>query len=252
MNSVAKNPLSVSIVVPAYNEEENLEATIRENTEVLKGVCEDYEFIIINDCSKDRTKEIADELAKKYPTVRVHHNEVNRGLGYNYRKGVDLAVKEYVTFVPGDNELKPSSVAEILRHVGKADLIIPYPSNSQIRPPTRQFLSRNFTRILNWITGHQIGYYNGAMLVKKHVLDNVNFDTNGFAFQAEILCQLLDRGYSYYQCPFELNYSSTRLTAFRISNVVSVVGTLGRMTVAYKLGLRGQRKLESQSGPKGA
>lgn len=227
--------MSVSIVVPCYNEEANIEACITEVSECLRGIVDDYEFIIVNDCSRDRTGEIADRLAKQFPTVRVHHNDINRGLGYNYRKGVELAVKEYVMFIPGDNELKPASVGIIVKQAGKADLIVPYPENAKIRPWLRQALSWGFTTIVNWISGRKLRYYNGAALLRRKYLQEVSFDTNGFAFQAEILVQLLNAGYSSYEIPFQLNYSSTRLTVFRYKNVASVIHTLLRMTFTHRL-----------------
>lgn len=233
--SLTSGPMSLSIVVPSYNEEVNLEATINNVSAVLKDVLDDFEFVIVNDCSKDRTGEVADRIARTNPRVRVFHNPVNLGLGGSYRKGISLAQKEYVILVPGDNELKPDSVRYIWGFAGKADIIVPFPENIEIRPWYRQVVSHTFTAILNWISGYQIKYYNGSVLIRKSVLDRITFDTNGFAFQAEILVQLIRGGFSYHQIPFQLNYGSTRMTAFRPKNLISVSYTVLRMAFEYRI-----------------
>ncbi len=228
-------PISLSIVVPCYNEEEGLEPTVRGLMESLAGVIADYEIIVINDKSSDRTAEIADRLAREIPKVRVHHNEVNIGLGFNYRKGFQLATKEYVILVPGDNELQPDSVKYICGFAGRADIIVSYPENFRIRPLVRRIASTGFTGIVNGISGNNLRYYNGTVLQRRDNLLKVASVTNGFAFQAEILLQQLRAGATYHEVPFQLNFSSKRMTAFRLKNVVSVVSTLVRLGVRHRL-----------------
>jgi glycosyltransferase involved in cell wall biosynthesis len=231
--------ISLSIIVPSYNEEKNLEATIVEVSKAIEHRIGDYEFIIVNDCSQDKTGEIADRLAATNPRVRAYHNEVNRGLGWNYRRGVELAKNEYVIMVPGDNEINPESIGQLLEYAGMADMIIPYPENIFYRPWIRQVVSVTFTCILNWISGYKLGYYNGSLLARRINLLESRSTTNGFAFQAETVVQLVRRGNSYKQVPFKLNYSSGRMTAFRLKNVIAVVATVIRMAAYYKLLNRG-------------
>jgi glycosyltransferase involved in cell wall biosynthesis len=232
-----KKSFSLSVIVPSYNEEENLEATIQGVSKILEGTTDDYEFIIVNDCSTDKTAEIADRLMSTNSHVRVHHNAINQGLGYTYRKGVQLAKNDFVILVPGDNEVRPESVRDILGSLGSADIILSYPENVYLRPWLRQVLSLTYTAVLNWISGYQVAYYNGLILYRRKVLQGTTFVTNGFAFQAEILVQLLKQGYSFHQVPFKLNYSSSRLTALRIKNVVTVIYTVCRLAMTYRLNL---------------
>ena len=90
-----KTHKSITVMIPAYNEEENLAKAFEKFDKAVKSVFDDYEFIIFNDCSSDRTGEIADELAKKNKRVRVVHNKKNMNLGYNYREGIKLSQKEF-------------------------------------------------------------------------------------------------------------------------------------------------------------
>jgi hypothetical protein len=137
--------------------------------------------------------------------------------------------------VPGDNEIDPESIGQLLEFAGTADMIIPYPENLFYRPWIRQVVSVTFTCILNWISGFKLGYYNGSLLARREQLVKSKSTTNGFAFQAEVLVQLLHMGSTYQQVPFKLNYSSGRMTAFRLKNIIAVVGTVIRMTLHYKV-----------------
>ena len=222
-------------MVPAYNEEAGLEATIVGQVKGMKELTEDYEILIINDKSEDRTAEIADRLAREHNRVRVVHNEINRGLGYNYQLGYQLATKEYVILIPGDNEVLPESVNGICREIGSAEIIITYMENAHIRPPVRRLASWGFTCLVNWISGYRLRYYNGTNIQKKANLMRTTPVTASFAFQAEILLQLLKMGLSYREVPFQLNFSSKRIAAFNPKNVLNVNLTLLRLIWKYRI-----------------
>src|SRR5262249_47599883 len=156
---------------------------------------------VFDDCSTDETKRVITSLAAANPRIRPIFNPTNRGLGYNYRKGVELAANEYVIMIPGDNEIKAESVRDICARMGEADIVIPYIANYKVRPLSRQALSRLFTLTMNLTCRQRIHYYNGPVLHKTALLRTVRLGTDGFAYQAEILIQLLRRGSTYIQVP---------------------------------------------------
>lgn len=220
---------SLSLVVPCFNEEESILDTVKEIDQALAGLIDDYEFLIFNDCSSDRTKEIVDSLAAVHPKVRPIHNPVNKGLGYNFKTGVQIASKEYIVMFPGDNELTLQSIREICQHIGTVDMVISYIQNYKVRPLHRQFLSKCFTLFANFIMGQSIQYYNGPVLHKVSNLRSINLVTNGFAYQFEIISQLLWRKSSYIEVPMVLRpryYGNSR--ALRIKNIITVIRTLIR------------------------
>ena len=90
---------SVSIIIPAYNEEKNLAQTIKFLLDRLnENIISDFEILVFDDNSTDNTGKIADDLAEKYPQIKVIHNPRNMNLGYNITKGFQLATKEYCGF----------------------------------------------------------------------------------------------------------------------------------------------------------
>jgi len=218
---------SLSIIVPCYNEEGNVEATLRDIEGAIDGVIEDYEIIVINDASRDRTGSVIEAYSADRPHLRVIHHERNFGLGASFYHGVDLSTKRYVMSVFGDNEITRESLRDLFGRVGEADILIPYLTNHCIRPKARQILSWGFLWIVNFITGRSIRYYNGPAIHLRENLLKLPTRNAGFAYMAEILTYLLDQGNAYLEVPYAMRtrfYGSS--SALRFKNCVSVGATL--------------------------
>lgn len=218
---------SVSVIIPAYNEEKNLESTTNFLLERLqKNSISDFEILIFDDNSTDATGKIADELAEKYSQIKVIHNLKNMNLGYNITKGFELATKEYCGFIPGDNETEPETLDNIFRALGQADIVIPHIQNPEARPWGRRFLSKAYVIIINSAFGLNVKYYNGMCYFKTLVVKKVPVSTYGFAYMTEILVKLLKSGASFIEVPMINRVRERGATkAFRIKNIVSVFKT---------------------------
>src|SRR3989344_8785130 len=94
---------SLSVVVPAHNEEDNLGLVIKDLISTIPKYTKNFEVIVVDDGSTDKTGKIADRWAKKNNKVRVLHNQPNRGFGFSYWRGVNNIKKEYSMMVWGDN-----------------------------------------------------------------------------------------------------------------------------------------------------
>ena len=216
---------SVTVMIPAYNEEKNLAYAIKNFDRAVKEAFKDYEFIIFDDCSSDRTGEIADELARGNRKVRVVHNKRNMGIGYNYKEGLRLSQKDYYLMIPGEGEVVASSIKELLKHAGEADILIPYIENSEVRALHRRIISRALTILLNIMFFLNVKYYNGSVVHKTKILRNIRMSTNSSAYQAEILVRLLKQGYSYKQLPYRVQ-KSRGTESFRIKNLFKFLFTV--------------------------
>jgi len=222
---------SVSIIIPAYNEEKNLAQTIKFLLDRLnENIISDFEILVFDDNSTDNTGKIADDLAEKYPQIKVIHNPRNMNLGYNITKGFQLATKEYCGFIPGDNETEPETLDNIFQNLGKADIIIPYIKNPEVRPWGRRFLSKTYIAIINIAFGLNMKYYNGMCYFKTDMVKKVPVSTHGFAYMTEILVKLLKSGVGFVEVPM-INRARERgaTKAFRIKNIVSVFKTFIRL-----------------------
>src|SRR5205809_4235667 len=124
---------TLSVIIPALDEEGNLAAAVGTVLDAIGNRFADYELLIFDDGSTDHTGTIADELAAGNPHVRVIHNGQNMGFGYNYTRGVQLARMDYVAMFPGDNEIPVEAIREILGAVGSADIVVPYIATPAVR-----------------------------------------------------------------------------------------------------------------------
>lgn len=104
----------LSIVLPAYNEEAVIADTVRRCVEVCETVAPDYEVIVVDDGSRDRTGVIADELAAANPHVRVVHNRPNRGYGGALIAGFTAATKPLSFFMDSDAQFDIRDIALML------------------------------------------------------------------------------------------------------------------------------------------
>jgi len=120
--------INLSIFFPAFNEEENIEATVRKALAVARDLeeVELFEITIVDDGSTDRTGEIADRLASGIPEVRVVHHSPNRGYGGALKGGYEAARYPWVAFADSDGQFDFSEVKEFLAKTGEADLILGY------------------------------------------------------------------------------------------------------------------------------
>ena len=218
---------SVSVVVPAYNEEKNLTQAISFLLDRLSdNNITDFEILIFDDYSTDATGKIADELAKEHSQIKVIHNPKNMNLGYNITKGFELATKEYAGFIPGDNETEPETLGNVFQNLGKADIIIPYIQNPKARPWGRRFLSKTYVIIINIAFGLNMKYYNGPCYFKTDMVKKVPISTFGFAYMTEILVKLLKSGASFIEVPMINRVRERGATkAFRVKNIISVFKT---------------------------
>jgi dolichol-phosphate mannosyltransferase len=215
---------SLSVIIPCLNEEENLKETYENVVAALTQTISTYEILIFNDGSTDRTGIIADEIARLDSAVIVHHNEVNQGFGYNFIKGVEIAKMDYVTVIPGDNEISGDSIRRIFCFIGKADIVTSFSMNMEIRPYSRRLVSRLFTLLINCLFCCELQYYNGPTVHRVDLIRGLKINTVGFAFHAVTLVKLIRQGYSFCEVDTYLQRKNAyRSTAVQWRNIISVV-----------------------------
>jgi len=104
----------ISVIIPAYNEELNLEACV---TSVVTGLDSDYEILVIDDGSTDGTVDIAKRLVKQNPEVRLlrHPGNINRGVAASRNLGLFFSIGEYISFIDADDICQPTRFGESLK-----------------------------------------------------------------------------------------------------------------------------------------
>lgn len=232
---------TISIIIPAYNEEGNITGTVNEVLTAFGDRFGGYEILIVNDGSKDRTGQVADALAATNPNIKVLHNSPNMGFGYSYRRGVQAATCDYVGFFPGDDCLPAECIAAVFDQVGRADIISHYTSNMEVRLPARRVISHTYTGMINMLFGLHLRYFNGPTVHRRETIQSVKISTYGFAFLSEIMVRLIRSGHSYRQIGTPIRERKRGSSkAFKVKNVVTVVKTV--CTLYWDVNIRNRKQ----------
>ena len=163
--------VSLSVVFPAYNEVGNIERTLPRAITALRDVVGRFEVIVIDDCSKDATYAVADELATRYPEIRLFKNDVNLRQGGTLARGFALAEMDYVTHNAMDYPFHFEDLPVLLRELPAADVVVAsrktYPGTSA----PRRFVSLVNRALIRGLFGTRVKDYNFIQIYKKSVLD---------------------------------------------------------------------------------
>ena len=119
-------PFSLTITFPCYNEEANVERVTRAAVDVARQISDDWEVLIVNDGSKDRTGEIADRLAAEIPGVRAVHNHPNLGYGGALGRGFREARKNWIFYTDGDGQFDFNELPPLLPLLETHDIVSCY------------------------------------------------------------------------------------------------------------------------------
>jgi glycosyltransferase involved in cell wall biosynthesis len=217
-------PPEVSVVIPAFNEEQHLEVTIRGALAVLERIDLSFELVVVDDGSTDASAAIAAGIAQTDPRVRLVGHPRNAGLGASYVTGVTAAIGTYLTWLPGDDAIPPESLVPMIEARQTAEVIITYPVFDQPRPWYRRALSTAYVSLMNGAFGFRVRYFNCITLMRRELLlTALSNDNRGFGLFAEILVRLLRAGHSYVEIPISSRHRAVeRSKALHWRNVISV------------------------------
>ena len=148
----------ITIITPCYNEEAALPAFYREITAVLSGLPLEYELLLVNDGSKDRTLEIIRDLARKDPHVQYLSFSRNFGKEAAMYAGFCNAKGDYVAVMDADLQDPPALLPEMLEKIrtGEYDSVATRRTDRRGEPPVRSWFARRFYRIINRISDADI------------------------------------------------------------------------------------------------
>ena len=228
---------SLSIIIPAYNEAENIIDTLGNVTRALELLAVGHEILVIDDGSTDSTAALVTSSVKRFPAVRLLVNERNMGFGWSYRRGVDAAALDHIVMVHGDNAWGYETLREFFSHVGEADVIVGYTRDMwSTRTRTRTLISKGYTFVVNLITRRRLKYYNGLQIHPAPVLKSLKIQSSGYGFQSEVLVKSLRRSKTVVEVPMDLiERAKGESKAFRVKNFVDVLRTL-KVLCAVELG----------------
>lgn len=191
----------VSIVLPAYDEEANVEAAVAAATRTAERLLPAHEVIVVDDGSTDRTAEIVERIAARDARVRLVRHERNRGYGEALRSGFLASELDYVFFTDADLQFDVDELERMLPFAGTVDVVAGYRANRQ-DPPLRRFLAYGWNvlvRVLFYVPVRDIDC--AFKLFDRRVLRDVEIAAVGAMVNTELMVKLGRSGASVVEVP---------------------------------------------------
>jgi glycosyltransferase involved in cell wall biosynthesis len=193
---VTAERVKLSVIIPCYNEEKTLEGCVDSVVAIADDTLE-LELIVVDDCSKDRSLEVARALAAKIPGLLVMRHEVNMGKGAALRTGIAGATGDFVAIQDADREYDPRDLKRLLVPLrnGDADVVL-----------GSRFLSGGYHRVLYfWHSlGNKFLTFLSNMLTdlnltdmetcykvfRREVIQSIQIEENRFGFEPEVVAKI--------------------------------------------------------------
>ena len=187
---------SLSIIIPAFNEEESLEDVVLDSLKIAKDISEKFEIIVINDGSEDRTGKIADRLAEEHSNVRVIHHPHNRGFGSTQQTGFANARYEYLTLVPADKQFDVRCLRKFTYLIPECDVVAGYRVKRK-DPAHRRLNTKVFRMVMRLLFGVNLRDINWVKLFRREVFRSMNITFDGIGVDAEVMVKAQRRGFRF-------------------------------------------------------
>lgn len=197
--------VSISAVLPAYNEEAAIEQSVRQMASALSTLVSDFEVIVTNDGSRDGTGEILARLSTEAQLrLRVVTHPTNRGYGAALASGFDAASKDLIFLTDGDRQFDVSEISRFVPAMdGQTDLVIGW-RRKRADPPMRLLNAFGWKLLVNGLFGYTARDVDCAFkLFRREVWNGVHVQAHGATFSAELLVKSRRLGFRVRELPVE-------------------------------------------------
>ncbi len=186
---------SLSVFFPCYNEEANVERTTLAALEACRKLGVEFEVIIVNDGSRDRTGEIADRLAAEHPEVRAVHNNPNQGYGGALQAGFRAARKDWIFYTDGDGQFDFNEIPKLFPLLERYDIVSAYRLDRK-DPLMRKVNAWCWTVLVNVLLGMWLRDIDCAFKIyPRRLIDEIEMRSRGALIDAEMLGKATRLGY---------------------------------------------------------
>ena len=234
----AKYPnTSLSVIIPAYNEEENIERVVKDSVEKLPEYFDDFEIIVIDDGSRDQTPQMCDVLAKKYNHVRIIH-KANGGFSRAALDGMNAATKEFIAYVPADGQFLVVDLRHCFAEMERNDMVVGYRGGRPDYTTWRMIMTHGYLILLVLLFGIRLGDVGWATIWRTDKVRSLHLKGAGGVFiLAEIIVRFMHKGYSIAEAPsfYHARKSGTVKNA-KMSVVLKTVANAFKLWFQIKTG----------------
>ncbi len=217
------NQPSLSLIYLCLNEERSLPAVLQEAQDYASSRLADWEILVVDDGSTDRSAQIIGEFAQKEPRIRLLQHPRNLGMGAGLRTGIAASTKDYFCMLAADGQIAPSQIDRMLPALAQAPIVL----STYFRRPDewyRVVLSRGFRVYMRGAVGVSFALEGTYLFPTKLAREEIGLDAIGaetFFFSFELVARALQRGWKVADTVIECRPRSDG-TPSRIANLKQV------------------------------
>jgi glycosyltransferase involved in cell wall biosynthesis len=232
-------PCRLSIVLPAYNEEGNIERAVRDAAAAgaLLGVS--YQVVAVDDGSRDGTRAILERLSQEMgDALRLERFEENQGYGAALRAGFRAAEGEILFFTDSDNQFDLTELVGVLPLIEDHDAVFGYRIDRR-DPALRRFTSRTFNGLVSLVFGLSVRDLNCSFkLFRRQRLDTLELVSNDFFIDTELVARIHLAKWRYTQVGVHHFPRAAGISTVRTSDVPRTLLSLARMWLRLRAPVR--------------
>src|SRR5262252_2009428 len=240
---------TISAVLPAYNEEENIETATKRVVDVLGSLgLRDWEVIVVDDGSIDHTSQIVDRLAADDPKhIRVFHHNPNRGYAEALKTGFTNARHQLIFYTDSDNQFDVREITNLLPLIENADIVSGF-RIYRFDPLTRLVLSWGFNLLVRIIFRIKVRDIDCAFkLFRREVFDTVTIESKKFFVNAEVLAKAKHNGFQLREIGVRHYPRTAGRSTVRPSHILSTLGEL--LHIWVNVHFKSREKSETAAPP---
>ena len=189
---------SVSLVIPMFNESENIDHALTCAVIALDRHAGDWEVLVVDDASTDRSAEIVQEWTEGEPRIRLLRHDVNRKLGATLRTGFAAAEKDLVLYMDADLPFDPDAIGRAISalRVTRADVVAGYRLDRTMEGFRRTVYSYFYNLLIGLLFGWPHRDINFSFkLLRREVLEAVELRSEGSLIDAELIVKAKNLGF---------------------------------------------------------
>jgi glycosyltransferase involved in cell wall biosynthesis len=172
-------PRSITAFFPAYNDGGTIPSMVLTALLALRQLTEDYEIVVVNDGSSDYTAEVLEELARRYPELRVIHHPQNRGYGGALRTGFRAASKEWVFYTDGDAQYDPRELTVLVAALDDGVDVVNGYKITRHDPISRRAIGRVYHHLVRLLFGFKLrDVACDFRLIRRSIFDEIELESN--------------------------------------------------------------------------
>jgi glycosyltransferase involved in cell wall biosynthesis len=182
-------------VLPAYNEEGNIVKAVQSATKAVAAHTSEYEIIVVDDGSQDRTSEMVEAMVGEHARIRLVRHEANRGYGGALRSGFEAATQEWIFLIASDNQYDPFEIDKLLSLADDADIVTGFRANRQ-DAPFRRFYGWAWNALVSVLFGYLSRDIDCAFkLFRRQILNEITLSSQGAMIDTQLLAGARKRGF---------------------------------------------------------